>query len=265
MKRFVCLLLIAAAVLCGCSGGENRFEADAALARESVTAYLGEHMGTDAALTGFKIQQVQSSADSATITCSVSFTDEASSQSGTFLLTYGLEKGKWILRSCRLLRETPVATESTQPSGEAVDASHMSIPEDALRYGGHSYYVYDDNTIRTWEDAQIFCESLGGYLAVIASDAENSALYEYVKSRGYTQVFFGFSDAGHEGIWKWVPQEESSYRNWHPGQPNGGEKDNYAQFVDEYVDGSNSHTGEWSDSIYGAAHIYVFLCEWPAE
>ena len=98
---------------------------------------------------------------------------------------------------------------------------------------------------------------------MIASEEENTALYKYAKSMGYTQVFFGLSDAGHEGSWEWVPQEASSYRNWHPGQPNGEDKDNYAQFLEDYADGTSSRTGEWSDSIYGAAHVYVFLCEWP--
>lgn len=263
MKKVICLLA-ALALLCAC-GGAKPFEPDTVQARTSVLSYLTEHVGTDASITGFELLEVSASGETATVTCSAAFTGIPEDTSGTFILTYGKEGGKWVLLSCKRLMENPVLPEIAVPTAPTADASGMQIPEDALRYGGHSYYVFDDNTIRTWEDAQAFCESLGGYLAVIASDEENTALYQYVKSRGYAQVFFGLSDAGHEGLWKWVEQEPSSYWNWHVGQPNGGEKDNYVQFVDDYVDGSNSHTGEWSDSIYGASHIYVFLCEWAAE
>lgn len=263
MKKVLCLLAVLALLL-GCSSAKQ-FKPDAAQAQASVLSYLTEQVGADASITDFDLLEISDSGDTATVTCDAAFTGNSVDSTGTFILTYGREGGKWVLLSCRRVMESPVLPGITIPTAPTVDTSCMKIPEDALRYGGHSYYVYDDNTIRTWEDAQTFCESLGGYLAVIASDEENSALYEYVKSRGYTQVFFGLSDAGHEGMWKWVEQEPSNYWNWHVGQPNGGEKDNYAQFVDNYVDGSNSHTGEWSDSIYGSSHIYVFLCEWAAE
>lgn len=259
-NRFLCFFLCALLLLTACSCASA--QPDSADARDALQAYLTEHHGSAFGLEALEVTGSEVASDTVTMTCTAEFTLDSGTQTETFLITFRREGGAWAVQSCRQLKSAADLFQNADAT-EGADASTLAIPEDALVYNGHSYYVYDDDTIRTWEDAQLFCESLGGYLAVIASEEENTALYEYVKSRGYTQVFFGLSDAGHEGNWKWVKQEQSHYWNWHEGQPNGEEKDNYVQFVDDYADGSNSHTGEWSDSIYGAAHVYVFLCEWP--
>ena len=149
---------------------------------------------------------------------------------------------------------------SAEPGG--ANTPEMGVPGGAIYYNGHAYYLFDDETIATWEDAQAYCESLGGYLAVISSEAENKILYAYTQALEYDLVYFGYSDARNEGEWVWVDQEESDYTNWHPGQPNDGENGNYAQFVSVFSDGPGN--GEWSDAYFDGTLSHVFICEWPA-
>lgn len=153
-------------------------------------------------------------------------------------------------------------TDQTGASGEAVPAG---IPKNALQYEGHYYYIFNEEGIGTWEDAAEFCREQGGYLAVIGSEEENRVLHLYVQSKSLEMVFFGYSDAGHEGQWQWVEEESSAYTNWHPGQPNGGTTDNYAQFVKQFVNGDENPDGEWSDAYFGGDCGHAFLCEWPGK
>lgn len=44
-----------------------------------------------------------------------------------------------------------------------------NIPSDAFVYNGHKYYIYS-NVADTWEEAETYCESFGGHLAVITNE-----------------------------------------------------------------------------------------------
>lgn len=143
-------------------------------------------------------------------------------------------------------------------SGKAVDVKvvlgqvkgNYSIMAGAKTYNGHSYYVFKG--CNTWEDAREYCESLGGYLAVISDEAENIAVYNIMKEFGYSSAYFGYSCS--DGEWKWVDGEESNYENWSINEPNnefGREK--YAMFYYKCA------KQEWNDGAYGEP---VFICEW---
>ena len=87
---------------------------------------------------------------------------------------------------------------------------------------GHLYEKFD--TPMTWDDAKAYCESLGGYLATVTSQAEQDWIWDYFSPEG---SYFGASDAEEEGVWKWVTGEAWDYTNWRPGEPNnaGGNED----------------------------------------
>lgn len=128
-----------------------------------------------------------------------------------------------------------------------------NIPTDAFTWNSSSYYLY--NNCETWEEAREYCKSLGGQLAIIASADENAALYSYVTGQGYTNVFFGASDAIEEGNWKWSDGHSMSYTNWHSGEPNSESSgEDYVMFLDKFTDGT------WNDSVFNSGS--VFICEW---
>lgn len=130
----------------------------------------------------------------------------------------------------------------------------VSIPSNALKYNGHSYYIFNNKS--TWEEAQAYCESRGGHLAVINNAAENTKLFNYMKNKGYDSAYFGLSDATNEGTWNWVNGENVSYTNWGGNEPNGGTYENYGMFYNAY------QNGEWNDGDFGSEGITTFICEW---
>lgn len=135
----------------------------------------------------------------------------------------------------------------------------VHIPTGAVEYNGHSYYVFSD-ICKSWEEAKLYCESLGGHLAVINNVKENKRVYEIMKEFGYSNAYFGFSDAEAEGKWKWVTEDTVTYTNWSSGEPNNkSKKEDYAMFY------YKSPKYKWNDSNFGKGkknNYPAFICEW---
>lgn len=141
-----------------------------------------------------------------------------------------------------------------------------AVEED--RYAGHVYEFYTlpesewESGPITWEQAERRCEWKGGHLAVIESQTENDYLYAAMKQKGYENACFGYSDKETEGSWKWVNGVQSSYINWHSGEPNNqnGDED-YAMFYQKFDDGT------WNDGDGIIDVGCAYICEWddPAD
>ncbi|MCM1044212.1 MAG: leucine-rich repeat protein [Candidatus Gastranaerophilales bacterium] len=132
-----------------------------------------------------------------------------------------------------------------------------NIPDDAFRWNGSSYYLYND--FETWEEAESYCESVGGHLAIIDSYEENMAVYSYLREQGYSEAFFGASDAAEEGKWRWVDGSSMSYTNWNRGEPNNNRDqdsagENYIMFYSGYA------YATWNDGPFKAGDMVI--CEW---
>ena len=135
------------------------------------------------------------------------------------------------------------------------------VPEGAGEYNGHYYYAYNLDSITNWEDAKQYCEQMGGYLATVTSREEDEFLYSYLQNKfHYENAYFGFTDKAEEGKWKWSNGEESSYTNWHEGEPNAeNSEEDFAMYYYKYPDGS------WNDGDFDAGTVNggtVFICEW---
>ncbi|SHK27475.1 Lectin C-type domain-containing protein [Selenomonas ruminantium] len=135
------------------------------------------------------------------------------------------------------------------------------IPADAHRYNGHFYYVFD-GVANTWEEAERYCESRGGYLAIINDAAENQSLYDYIKRMGKKDVYFGLTEAGHPNVWRWVDGAPLTYQNWNTGEPNHGPGEHYGM----YYTAHQAYT--WNDGDFGlqgsTGSSKAFLCEWDS-
>lgn len=136
------------------------------------------------------------------------------------------------------------------------------IPSDAEYFNGSYYKIYD-NDCETWLEAQNYCNSLGGDLAVITSEEENDFLYGLMIRSGYKNAYFGLTDREKEGIWQWVNDEKVNYTNWHSGEPNGeNQNEDYAMFYYKFSDGT------WNDGDFGERTVnggQTFICEWRDE
>lgn len=137
-------------------------------------------------------------------------------------------------------------------------AIKVNIPSNAFSWNGHYYMCY--NNCSSWEDAENYCESMGGHLATITSSAENNAVFSYWLSCGYESGYFGYTDNTNEGMWYWINEETSDYTNWHSGEPNAeSSNEDYAMFYFKFGDGT------WNDGNFGNGTVNddtVYICEW---
>lgn len=156
----------------------------------------------------------------------------------------------------RFITEVFNKDDETTESSEETEIV-IEVNADVMDYGDHSYACF--NNCDTWEDAEEYCESLQGHLVVINSREENDAVYEFITTYAYDNVFIGYSDCYSEGSWVWVNGEASDYTNWYEGEPNGFTPDeNYAVF--NGVSGGYWSDSEFSPRIDGGA--VSFICEW---
>ena len=143
--------------------------------------------------------------------------------------------------------------------GVVLTHKNHQIPDDAFRFNGHSYYILEEQC-DTWEEAQRYCESVGGHLAVITSQEENEALYGYTAECQIESAYFGLYLDEETGEWKWVNGEELNYLNWNKGEPNNQEGiEKYGMFYFKYT------SGTWNDGGFGMGterDTTAFLCEW---
>lgn len=106
---------------------------------------------------------------------------------------------------------------------------------------GKSRYYYEEVNRKKWTDAAVFCESRGGKLVQISTDAERKFLWDMINkptlnTRYY--VFVGAYKDQNDGLphsqgWKWRGSEEpfqSSF--WQSAQPNNHGRNQFcAAFV----------------------------------
>lgn len=129
-------------------------------------------------------------------------------------------------------------------------------------FNRHTYKIF--NNCDTWEQAEKYCESLGGHLATISSQEENDYLYQMMLSSGLKSVYFGLSDNQNEGIFTWVNNEQIIYSNWHQGEPNSeNQYEDYGMFYYKFNDGT------WNDGDFSnngtVNDTTAFICEWDYE
>lgn len=126
------------------------------------------------------------------------------------------------------LNATPAffAENPTTPDPNNYDISDCPETVDGFNYIGqflgHKYFT--SNTALTWEEAKIFCEERGGYLAEINGYAEN----DFIKNQLSSPVFIGLSDSEVEGTLKWAngaPLDFNNIDNCNICTPNSNDND----------------------------------------
>ena len=94
-----------------------------------------------------------------------------------------------------------------------------SVPADALKYNGHSYKIFNDGM--TWEDAKVYCESIGGHLVTITDENEQIVVENLLYEKGTKNSYWlgGFKDDNDN--WQWTTYETFSYNHFADNEPNG--------------------------------------------
>ncbi|HVT66913.1 MAG TPA: C-type lectin domain-containing protein, partial [Trebonia sp.] len=96
----------------------------------------------------------------------------------------------------------------------------------------HCYWAHGNQI--DWNSAETVCETEGGTLVTILSEAENAAVVQlaigtnlFMGLNMSGQVFIGatdgkdLNDRSGPGDYAWVTGEAWGYENWHDGQPDG--------------------------------------------
>ncbi|MBK9727243.1 MAG: HYR domain-containing protein [Saprospiraceae bacterium] len=113
---------------------------------------------------------------------------------------------------------------------------------------GHRYFCSQGPS--NWNAARISCELMGGKLAVINTDSENSFVSS--KLNGQT-AWIGATDQRIENKFEWIDNTPFQFTSWLPGQPNNGSgNENYIEMLPD---------GTWNDQNGNAER--EFICEIP--
>ena len=116
------------------------------------------------------------------------------------------------------------------------------IPTEAIRYKGHHYHVFSDIG-SSMDDAQQFCESMGGHLATVGDDAKNQRMFSLINSSGYDNEAFEIP-----GQSRWIAGEPVTYEKVYPEEASSEEY--YGMYFWNYEGVDDKTTGN------------AFVCEW---
>ncbi|XP_069969415.1 perlucin-like protein [Penaeus vannamei] len=88
--------------------------------------------------------------------------------------------------------------------------SGVSCPDNFMNFGDTCLYLAKDKDVN-WEIARVYCQGLGGDLAVFRDANAYADALGYVKASGIdgsADVWVGANDLSLEGEWKWVTGED---------------------------------------------------------
>lgn len=123
-------------------------------------------------------------------------------------------------------------------------------------YNGKKYIRYDRGL--PWNEAQKFCESQGGNLAM-AKDAEIQRVLNELTQDGRQFYFLGLTNL-QDNKWKWLDNSDMDHSNWDDQEPtNTGNIEHYVAMVGK--------TGKWRDVALNISDMTQmgFICEVPYE
>ena len=80
--------------------------------------------------------------------------------------------------------------------------------------------------MKTWNEAEVFCQQENGHLASVTSSAVNQYVTDGMNSRGFSNTWIGGNDIDEEETWKWTDNSPFGFTFWPSWEPNGGRSEN---------------------------------------
>ena len=149
------------------------------------------------------------------------------------------------------------------PSSVKVSATTVNIPNDAVKYNGNYYQIF--NQSMTWHDAKLYCEKIGGHLVTINSQSEQEFITSLITQSEKSYMWIGAYCVNNEFFW--VTEEDFLFTNWDDGEPNNvyGTEDVVMMYGHNtrFVPGTwNDASSDGHDRENGYLQQYGYICEW---
>ncbi|XP_047467373.1 collectin-11 isoform X2 [Mugil cephalus] len=109
---------------------------------------------------------------------------------------------------------------------------------------------------KRYTDAEAYCQTRGGHLAMPKDEGANAAIAGYITEAGLNRVYVGINDLEREGDFTYVDRSPmTTFSKWRKGEPNNAYDDeDCAEMV---------ASGEWTDV---ACHpTMYFVCEFDKD
>ena len=137
------------------------------------------------------------------------------------------------------------------PSPEKL--AQVKKPDSRVLFMGHKYAIFKGKL--TWWEAEAYCESMGGHLATITSQAEQDFIDNHLNIDGARLWIGGYRP---EGLgFAWITGEPWNYTNWDIGEPNNSSN------VVAHEDSVCLWPRKWNDLSYrNTSEQNGFVCEW---
>ena len=130
------------------------------------------------------------------------------------------------------------------------------IPEGAVYRDGHYYQLFRLEDATTLAQAKEYCESLGGYLCTITSDAEEAFVTDYLLNEGaLSNIAFGLVYDADAGKWRWDNGEQMSYLDWAGEEPTSPATAVLSLMDTDYSWYTGNLDGDQTEDM-------LVLCEW---
>jgi len=152
---------------------------------------------------------------------------------------------------------------------DLLTVEEASYKNNIIEFDGHKY-CYFSNSL-SWNNAEKFCEKIGGHLVSVNSAEEQDFVQEIASTVNKDNLWLGGYLDG--DTWKWTDGSEFSYSNWDAEKPDnylGNEA--YTKFpCDDFeFEAWSAHRGKWDDVSLTAdgrtgdvpLSSFGFICEW---
>lgn len=109
---------------------------------------------------------------------------------------------------------------------------------------------------KRYSDAEAYCQTRGGHLAMPKEEGANAAVAAYITEAGLSRVYIGIHDLDHEGVFAHVDGSPmTTFSKWRKGEPNNAYDDeDCAEMV---------ASGEWTD--VSCHPTMYFVCEFDKD
>ncbi|KAM6968491.1 collectin-11 isoform 1-T1 [Tautogolabrus adspersus] len=109
---------------------------------------------------------------------------------------------------------------------------------------------------KRYADAEIYCRTRGGYMAMPKDDEANAAIAGYISEAGLNRVYIGIHDRQREGVFTYADLSPmTTFSKWRKGEPNNAYDD------EDCVEMVAS--GEWTD--VACSPTMYFVCEFDKD